>query len=74
MPEFDALTVGEAQSHVVVEDCVHVLDPKRVDRPVENYPRLVILELLRRLSHDLRAQPVVPFLRDRVYLAVKLSH
>lgn len=36
--ELDALAVGKAEGHVVVEDSVHVLNPQCVNRPVEHRP------------------------------------
>lgn len=39
--ELDPLTVGQTQHLVVVQYCVHVLNPKGVDRAVTHHPVVV---------------------------------
>jgi len=36
--QLDALAVGKTQQHTVVQDGIEVLDPERVDGPVEAGP------------------------------------
>ena len=40
---WDAVAVGERQSSVVVENRVEVLDPDRIDGPVEHQPDVISL-------------------------------
>mmetsp|Transcript_2367 Transcript_2367/g.7837 ORF Transcript_2367/g.7837 Transcript_2367/m.7837 type:complete len:1218 (-) Transcript_2367:3636-7289(-) len=74
--ELDALAVGQAERHVVVEHRIHVLDPERVHRPVKDDPLvLVVLRRKRdRVADHGRGDAVGPLLRERVDLAVQLAH
>ena len=74
--ELDPLAVGEAEGHVVVEHGVHVLDPQRVHRPVEDDPLVVVVlrgERHRGADHR-RCDAVRPLLRRvRVGVRVRVS-
>jgi hypothetical protein len=51
--QLNTFTIGQAEHHVVVEDCVHVLDPEGVDWAIKNYPICHVWVLfVDALSHD----------------------
>eukprot|EP00982_Pelagococcus_subviridis_P013775 31278-Pelagococcus_subviridis.AAC.10 len=70
----DDLAGHEAQLLVVVQHRVHVLDPDRVDRAVEQQPLLVRSRLLGEVAHVTREDAVGPLVRRVVEIAVQLSH
>eukprot|EP00964_Phaeocystis_antarctica_P055483 scaffold32640_cov63-Phaeocystis_antarctica.AAC.1 len=67
----DDLARHEAELLVVVEHRVHVLDPHRVDRPVEDHPPPLDRLVLRALPVDDREDAVGPLVAHRVELAVE---
>jgi len=42
MSKLDSLAVGQTQCHVVIEHCVHGLDPKRVYWAIEHHPESIL--------------------------------
>mmetsp|Transcript_8240 Transcript_8240/g.18063 ORF Transcript_8240/g.18063 Transcript_8240/m.18063 type:complete len:649 (-) Transcript_8240:407-2353(-) len=74
LAEGDDLARGEAELLVVVQDCVHVLDPDGIHRPVEEHPlqhRRVVLDAH---ADDHAQNAVLPLVRVLVELAVELPH
>ena len=72
--QLDALTVGETQSHIVVQHSVHVLDPNSVDRSVEDSPELVVSLIFRGVSHDLGSETISPLLGVEVDFTIEFTH
>eukprot|EP00968_Pinguiococcus_pyrenoidosus_P021235 scaffold2724_cov260-Pinguiococcus_pyrenoidosus.AAC.22 len=72
--ELDALSVRKAQRHVIVKNRIHVLDPQRVDGPVEHRPLPVLRGVRDVHAHQRRGETVVPLLRELVELAIQLPH
>ena len=72
--ELDSLTVGQTQHLVVVQHCVHVLDPQGVDRPITNDPLVVVGCVSDTLSYDGCHQPVPPLQSEAVHLSVQFTH
>ena len=72
--ELDALRVRQAQRHVVVQHCVHVLNPQRVNRAIEHRPHAVLRLRGDITPHDGGRETVGPLLRQLVELAVQLAH
>eukprot|EP00965_Chrysotila_dentata_P256125 6212443-Pleurochrysis_carterae.AAC.1 len=72
--ELDALAVREAEHLVVVEHRVHVFDPERVHRAVEDDPVEVVALVVHGEAHERGHETVGPLLRHRVDLAVELTH
>ena len=70
----DNLAVHEAQTLVVVEDSVHVLDPLGVDRPVKHDPTpLKVWFVVRAVSEDGAKDTIRELLRNCVIVAVQLG-
>jgi hypothetical protein len=69
--EFDSFSVGKTEDHTVVQDRVHVFDPKRVHWAVEYHPVLtVVLEPVRVLPDQFTGDSVRPALSNWVVISV----
>ena len=58
--EFDDLAGAETELLVVIQHCVHVLDPDGVHWPVEHIPPLVIILSCSPDSDQRRQDPISP--------------
>ena len=69
----DDLTVHEAESLVIIEHRVHVLDPISVDGPIKDDPssRLVRLHV-RAATENATKHAIREFLRDRIVVTIQL--
>jgi hypothetical protein len=71
--QFDPLSIGETEEHAVVQHGVQILDPEGVHRSIEAHPvSRVVLDINRALPQQLAGQTVIPLLRLRVVVPVKL--
>ena len=62
------------QRTVVIQNCVHVLNPQRVDGAIEEHPVEVVGLVVDGEAHERGDQSVGPLLRCLVHLTVELSH
>ena len=58
--QFDSLAVRQTQHLVVVQYCVHVLDPQGVDWPVADHPLVLIAVVVDCVADTQRHQSVAP--------------
>mmetsp|Transcript_13252 Transcript_13252/g.37454 ORF Transcript_13252/g.37454 Transcript_13252/m.37454 type:complete len:371 (-) Transcript_13252:638-1750(-) len=70
----DDLAAVQAQLFVVVQHCVHVLDPDGVYGTVQNKPLANGRSLPGKVTELHGKHPIGPLLADRVVLAVQLAH
>jgi hypothetical protein len=73
-PKLNSLSVGQAESHVVIEDCIEVFNPHGIDRTIKSDPVEALSLVIVALSHNGGKQAITPFLRKQVNLAIELSH
>ena len=57
---------------VIIHDSIHILDPDRIDRPIQHKPGKVLLVLVR-LAPQLRKDPLSPLVGDHVERAKHLG-
>lgn len=72
--QLNPLAIGQAEGHVVVQDSVHVLNPKCIDWSIEHSPAPFLTGFLGSFSHLHRGETIEPLLRDLVDLAVHFTH
>ena len=70
-----SLTIGKTKHHVVIKNSVHVLNPKSINRSIENYPVGCLRILLTNtLSHNWRGKTITPLLSQFIDFTIQLSH
>mmetsp|Transcript_10035 Transcript_10035/g.27350 ORF Transcript_10035/g.27350 Transcript_10035/m.27350 type:complete len:274 (-) Transcript_10035:2331-3152(-) len=72
--ELNALSIGQAQGTIVVQHCIHVFDPHRVDGAVKHHPLLVRAGVGHSRADKRGAQPIHPLPCEVVVLAVQFTH
>jgi hypothetical protein len=71
--QLDNLTTCEAKLLVVIQHCIHVLDPHSVDRAIEHHPfSLLYLRLLSTLSHQNSNHSISPTFCIGIQLTIEL--
>lgn len=79
--ELDSLRIGQTQRHVIIQDCIHVLNPKRINRPIKHNPVLFVGVPVCfinfwcvDITNDWTGKTVDPLLCKGVYLTVHFAH
>lgn len=72
--ELNPFTVGQAEHLIIIQDCVHILNPQCIHWAITDHPFVVITEVLNCCPHTKRHQTIPPFQRQWVHLPIKLAH
>ena len=75
MIQFYSFPVDQAESHVVIKNCVHIFNPKSIHRTIQDAPVFAIRIFdLSKLSQNLARKSIGPFLCVDVLFSIKLTH
>lgn len=58
--KFDPLAVSQTENLIVIQNCVHVLNPQGVDWPVTDHPLVVVTGVADCMTDTQRHQSVPP--------------